>query len=202
LANTIQGALRQEGAPSPTIQTRSDVAVFHAALAYLRTFHPKLIDLVLSDFVHGYVREDNGKLSLNRFLANRTAARMREEDPHSWQSLDQLHSIDSRAQASALVDRASADPYLMLWGPIPTVFLILINIGLTVALVRRNLRSIAFLAQALLLTCAILYFVNCVCDYFNDRYALPVLVCGLAAFALQMGALLDARSQEQTRSGV
>jgi len=52
--------------------------------------------LVLSDFLHGYVREDNGKLSLNRFLANRTAARMREEDPQSWQSLDQLRSIDSR----------------------------------------------------------------------------------------------------------
>jgi hypothetical protein len=192
LADTIQDALRQEAAPSPTIQARSDVAVFHAALAYLRTFHPKLIDLVLSDFVHGYVREDNGKLSLNRFLANRTAARMREEDPRDWQSLDQLHSIDSKQQASVLVDRASADPYLMLWGPIPTVFLILVNLGLTVALVRRNLRDVACLAQALLFTSAILYFANCVCDYFNDRYALPVLVCGLAAFALQIGALLDA----------
>jgi hypothetical protein len=193
LADTLQEALRQEGAPQATIQTRSDVAVFHAALAYLRTFHPKLIDLVLSDFLHGYVREDNGKLSLNRFLANRTAARMREEDPQSWQSLDQLHSIDSRETASALVDRASTDPYLMLWGPIPTVFLILVNLGLTAVLVKRNLPEIAWFAQASLLTSAILYFANCICDYFNDRYALPLLVCGIAAFALQIGALLDYR---------
>jgi hypothetical protein len=191
LADTIQAALRQEGAPRATIQTRSDVAVFHAALDYLGTFHPKLIDLVLSDFLHGYVREDNAKLSLNRFLANRTAARMREEDPQSWQSLDQLHSIDSQERASALVDRASTDPYLMLWGPIPTVFLMLVNLGLTVVLVKRNRQDIAWLAQALLLTCAILYFANCVCDYFNDRYALPLLICGVAAFALQIGALLD-----------
>jgi len=199
LADTIQEALRQEGAPQATIQTRSDVAVFHAALAYLRTFHPKLIDLVLSDFLHGYVREDNGKLSLNRFLANRTAARMREEDPQSWQSLDQLHSIDSRETASALVDRASTDPYLMLWGPIPTVFLILVNLGLTVVLVKRNLHNIAWIAQALLLTSAILYFANCVCDYFNDRYALPLLICGIAAFAMQIGALLDAASEARER---
>lgn len=199
LADTIQDALRQAGAPRETIQTRSDVAVFHAALAYLRTFHPKLIDLVFSDFLHGYVREDNGKLSLNRFLANRTAARMREEDPQSWLSLDQLHSIDSLETASALVDRASADPYLMLWGPIPTVFLILVNVGLTVVLVRRNLPAIAWFAQALLLASAILYFANCVCDYFNDRYALPVLICGVAAFAFQIGALLDATDDARER---
>lgn len=195
LADTIQAALRREGIPLATVQTRSDVAVFHAALDYLKTFHPKLIDLVLSDFLHGYVREDNGKLSLNRFLANRTAARMRAEDPQSWLSLDQLHSIDSQATASALVDRASADPYLMLWGPIPIVFLILVNLGLSVALVKRNRQDIAWLAQALLLTSAILYFANCICDYFNDRYALPLLICGLAAFALQIGALLDGRER-------
>jgi hypothetical protein len=203
LADTIQDALRHQGVPPATIQARSDVAVFNASLAYLRTFHPKLIDMILSDFLHGYVREDNGKLSLNRFLANRTAARMREQDPKSWKSLDQLHSIDSQQTASALVDRASSDLYLMFWSPIPTIFLILLNIGLTVALVRRNLRHIAWLAQALLLTSAILYFVNCICDYFNDRYALPVLVCGISAFALQIGALIDATfdSTEPERAG-
>jgi hypothetical protein len=191
LANTIQDALRQEGIPQSTIQTRSDVAVFHAALAYLRTLDPKLIDLILSDFLHGYVREDNSKLSLNRFLANHTAARMRQEDPKGWQPLDQLHSIDDLKTASALVDRASSDPYLMLWGPIPIAVFMVVNLGLTILLVRQRQGPIAWFAQALLLTTAILYFVNCICDYFNDRYALPLLVCAVAAFALQVGALLD-----------
>jgi hypothetical protein len=192
LADTIQDALRQEGIPQSAIQTRSDVAVFDAALAYLRTLHPKLIDLVLSDFAHGYVREDNSKLSLNRFLANRTAARMRHEDPQSWKPLAQLHSIDDQKTASALVNRATTDPYLMLWGPIPIAALMLVNLGLTILLVRRRQGNIAWLAQALLLTCAILYFANCICCYFNDRYTLPLLVCAVAAFALQVGALLDA----------
>jgi len=62
-----------------------------------------------------------------------------------------------------------------------------------VVLVKRNLQDIAWVAQALLLTSAILYFANCICDYFNDRYALPLLICGIAAFALQIGALLDYR---------
>jgi hypothetical protein len=195
LANTIQDALRQQGIPQNAIQTRSDVSVFHAALAYLRTLHPKLIDLVLSDFLHGYVREDNSKLSLNRFLANRTAARMRQEDPKSWQPLDQLHSIDDQKTASALVNRARTDPYLMLWGPIPIAVMVLANLGLTILLARRGQGDIAWLAQALLLTSALLYFTNCICDYFNDRYTLPLLVCVVAAFALQIGALLDAQAK-------
>jgi hypothetical protein len=195
LANTIQDALRQQGIPQNAIQTRSDVSVFHAALAYLRTLHPKLIDLVLSDFLHGYVREDNSKLSLNRFLANRTAARMRQEDPQPWQPLDQLHSIDDQKTASALVNRARTDPYLMLWGPIPIAVMVLANLGLTILLARRGQGDIAWLTQALLLTSALLYFANCICDYFNDRYTLPLLVCVVAAFALQIGALLDAQAK-------
>jgi len=195
LADTIQAALRQEGIPQNAIQARSDVSVFDGALAYLRTLHPKLIDLILSDFLHGYVREDNSKLSLNRFLANRTAARMRHEDPQPWQPLDQLHSIDDQKTASALVNRASTDPYLMLWGPIPIAVMVLANLGLTILLVRRGQGDIAWLAQALLITSALLYFVNCICDYFNDRYALPLLVCVVAAFALQIGALLDAQTK-------
>jgi hypothetical protein len=195
LADTIQAALRQEGIPQNAIQARSDVSVFDGALAYLRTLHPKLIDLILSDFLHGYVREDNSKLSLNRFLANRTAARMRHEDPQPWQPLDQLHSIGDQKTASALVNRASTDPYLMLWGPIPIVVMVLANLGLTILLVRRGQGDIAWLAQALLITSALLYFANCICDYFNDRYTLPLLVCVVAAFALQIGALLDAQAK-------
>jgi hypothetical protein len=197
LADTIQDALRQTGTPPSAIQARSDVTVFHAALAYLKTFHPKLIDLILSDFLHGYVREDNGKLSLNRFLANRTAARMRQEDPPSWQPLAQLHSIDDPKTASALLSRASRDPYLMLWGPIPIAVLIAANLLLTILLIRQNLGNIAWLAQALLLTSAILYFVNCICDYFNDRYTLPLLVCAVTALALQIGARLDVKTSDQ-----
>ncbi|MBV8216354.1 MAG: hypothetical protein JOZ08_24310 [Verrucomicrobia bacterium] len=195
LASTIQDALRQEGIAENVIQVRGDVSVFYAALAYLRTLHPKLIDLVLSDFLHGYVREDNSKLSLNRFLANRTAARMRKEDPQSWLPLDQLHSIDDQKTASALVTRASTDPYLMLWGPIPIAVMVLVNLGLTIFLIRRRQGEIGWLAQALLLTGAILYFANCICDYFNDRYTLPLLVCALAAFAVQVGALLDGQGK-------
>ena len=195
LADTIQAELRQEGIPQDAIQARSDVSVFDGALAYLRTLHPKLIDLILSDFLHGYVREDNSKLSLNRFLANRTAARMRQEDPQPWQPLDQLHSIDNQQTASALVNRASTDPYLMLWGRIPIVVIMLANLGLTILLVRRCQGDIAWLAQALLITSALLYFANCICDYFNDRYTLPLLVCAVTAFALQIGALLDAQAK-------
>jgi hypothetical protein len=195
LADTIQAALRQEGIPQNAIQARSDVSVFDGALAYLRTLHPKLIDLILSDFLHGYVREDNSKLSLNRFLANRTAARMRHEDPQPWQPLDQLHSIGDQKTASALVNRASTDPYLMLWGPIPIVVMVLANLGLTILVVRRGQGDIAWLAQALLITSALLYLANCICDYFNDRYTLPLLVCVVAAFALQIGALLDAQAK-------
>jgi hypothetical protein len=196
LADTIQDALRQDGTPQTIIQTRSDMAVFNAALAYLKTFHPKLIDLILSDFLHGYVREDNSKLSLNRFLANRTAARMRQGDPPSWQPLEQLHSIDDPNTASALVSRARKDPYLMLWGPIPIAVLIAANLLLTILLIRRRLGNRAWLAQALLLTSAILYFANCICDYFNDRYTLPLLVCAIAAFGFQIGSLLDATATE------
>jgi len=190
LADAIQEALRQQGAPQTHMQARGDVALLGAALAYLKTLHPKLVDLILSDFVHGYLREDNGKLSLNRFLANRTAARMRADDPKDWQALDQLRSIDQE-EAVPLVSRASTDIYLMLGGPIPIGVLMLANLGLTFLLAKRRKGEVAWLAQSLLLTSAVLYFANCIFAYFNDRYTLPLLVCAIAAFALQTGGLFD-----------
>ena len=72
---------------------------------------------------------------------------MRQEDPKGWQPLDQLHSIDDLKTASALVDRASTDPYLMLWGPVPIAVLVLVNFGLTIFLIRRQQGNIAGLPK-------------------------------------------------------
>ena len=190
LAEVVGAVLRRQGVPESSIQAKSDIIVFRAALDYLKTLHPKLIDIILSDFLHGYVREDNGKLNLNRFLANRTAARMRRDDPNGWAPLAALRSIEY-PEAVNLVQRAERDPFLMLWGPIPLVTLIIGNLAVSILLVRRGQGGIAWISLSLLLTSAALYLANCICIYFNDRYALPILVCGVAALSVQLGALLD-----------
>jgi hypothetical protein len=206
LADIVRAVVRRQGVPESSILARSDIVILRAALDYMKTLHPKLVDMIFSDFLHGYVREDNGKLSLNRFLGNRDAASMRQSDPNSWAPLAALRSIDYE-DALKLVRRAQGDPYLMLWGPIPLITLVVGNIMLCVRLKRRDKGTIAWLSLSLLATSAVLYFATCICAFFNDRYTLPLLVCGVGALGVQVGALLDPvedqnRDSECQKTGV
>jgi type IV secretory pathway VirB2 component (pilin) len=154
--------------------------------------HPKLVRIILADWGHGYLRVDNSKLSLTRFLSTRKAARMSEENPQMWEALNQLHVVDSSA-ANRGVDRASRDLYLNLGGPIPMIVLVIANIALGIVLARHGRAEYAWLALCLVATGSILYFVNCVCVYYNDRYVLPLFVCNIAAWGIQLGRFTDDR---------
>jgi hypothetical protein len=201
-ADAVEAVLRRQGVPESSMQAKSDVIVLRAGLDYLKTLHPKLIDMIFSDFLHGYVRVDNGKLNLNRFIANRTAGRMQRDDPNGWAPLAALRSIEY-PEAVKLLERAERDPYLMLWGPIPFITLIVGNLVVSVFLMRRGKGGVAWISVSLLLTNAALFLANCICIYFNDRYALPNLVSGIAALGVQLGALLDpAEDRVSRREGV
>lgn len=190
LGGIVGNALREQGVPEQSLSAKTDTIVLKAALTYFKTFHPRLLSAISSDFLHGYLRVDNGKLSLNRFLENLSTARWRQSDPATWEPLKELRSIDY-PEASQLVDRAEADIYLIFWGPIPLVVLILVDIGVAVLLVRRGQGVIAWYAGSLLVTSVLLYLANCVCAYFNDRYALPNLVCGVAVLVIELGSWLE-----------
>src|SRR5258708_4694033 len=191
MGGIVRNALRQQGAPEQSLSARTDTIVLRAALTYFKTFHSQLLSTIISDFLHCYEREDNGELNLNPFLPNRSTARSSLIDPASWEPMKQLRSIDY-PEAFELVDRAEADIYLMLWGPIPLIVLILIDIGVAALLVRRGKGVTAWDAGSLLVTSVLLYLANCVCAYFNDRYALPTLVCGVVALAIELGSWLEA----------
>jgi hypothetical protein len=197
-ADAVKAVLRRQGVPESSMEAKSDIIVLRAGLDYLKTLHPKLIDMILSDFLHGYVRVDNGKLNLNRFIANRTAGRMQREDPNGWAPLAALPSIEY-PEAVKLLERAERDPYLMLWGPIPFITLIVGNLVVSVWLIRRGKGGVAWFSGSLLLTNAALYLANCICIYFNDRYALPNLVSGIVALGVQLGALLDPAGDRVSR---
>ena len=80
-----------------SLESATDRVILQEALSYLKSMHPKLVRIILADWGHGYLRVDNSKLSLTRFLSTRTAARMSEENPQKWEALNQLHVVDSSA---------------------------------------------------------------------------------------------------------
>jgi hypothetical protein len=186
----IQDAVAQNGPAPESVPSLTDHVILRETLSYLKSMHPKLVRMILADFGHGYLRVDNGKLSLTRFLSTRTAARMSRESPQKWEPLNQLHLVDYSA-ANREVHRASHDLYLTFGGPIPIIGLLSANLALGIVLTRRGRPELAWLALSLVATGGILYFVNCVCVYYNDRYALPLFVCNLTALGIQLGRLID-----------
>jgi hypothetical protein len=189
-ATIIKDAVAKEGHPPLSVEAATDRAILKEALGYLTSFHPKLIRIILADFGHGYLRVDNGKLSLNRFLSNQTAARMRQANPQQWAPLDNLGSLDY-SKAHSEVHKASRDLYLTFGGPIPIIVLVIANIFVGTVLAGRGHSETALLALSLLVTSSILYFVNCICVYYNDRYTLPLFVCNIAALGIQLGRFID-----------
>jgi hypothetical protein len=189
-AAIIQDAVAQNSLAQGSLESATDRVILQEALSYLKSMHPKLVRIILADWGHGYLRVDNGKLSLSRFLSTRTAARMSQENPPKWAALNQLHVVDYSA-ANQGVHRASRDLYLTLGGPIPMLVLVVANIALGIVLTRQGRPECAWLAFCLVVTGSILYFANCVCVYYNDRYALPLFVCNIAAFGIQLGRFID-----------
>jgi hypothetical protein len=199
-AAIIQDAVAQNSLGHGSLESATDRVILQEALSYLRSVHPKLVRIILADWGHGYLRVDNGKLSLSRFLSTRTAARMSQESPQKWEALNQLHVLDYSA-ANRGVDRASRDLYLALGGPIPVIVLVVANIALGIVLTRHGRPECAWLALCLVVTGSILYFVNCVCVYYNDRYVLPLFVCNIAALGIQLGRFIDDRGVSPILSG-
>ena len=191
-AAIIQDAVAQNSPAHGSSESTTDRIILQEALSYLKSMHPKLVKIILADWGHGYLRVDNGKLSLSRFLSTRTAARMSQESPQKWEALNQLHVVDYSA-ANRGVDRASRDLYLTLGGPIPVIVLVIVNIALGIVLTRQGRPEYAWLALCLVATAGILYFVNCVCVYYNDRYVLPLFICNIAALGIQLGRFIDDR---------
>jgi hypothetical protein len=189
-AAVIQDAVGQNGLAHGSLESATDRVILQESLSYLKSMHPKLVRIILADWGHGYLRVDNAKLSLSRFLSTQTAARMSQENPQKWEALNRLHVVDYPA-ANRGVHRASRDLYLTLGGPIPVIVLVIANIALGIVLTRRGRPECAWLALCLVVTGGILYFVNCVCVYYNDRYVLPLFVCNVAAFGIQLGKFID-----------
>jgi hypothetical protein len=189
-AAIIQEAVRQNSLAHGSLESATDRVILQEALSYLKSMHPKLVRIILADWGHGYLRVDNGKLSLSRFLSTRTAARMSQEDPQKWEALNQIHLVDYPA-ANRGFQRASRDLYLNLGGPIPLIVLVIANLALGIVLTRHGRAECAWLALCLVATGGLLYFVNCVCVYYNDRYVLPLFVCNIAAWGIQLGRFTD-----------
>jgi hypothetical protein len=181
----IRNALQEEGRPDAAIQAESERIITKAALAYLRTFHPKLVTAILSDFVHGFLRSTNGKLSRAVFLANVGAARLRQDAPEMWKPLAVLSSLDYRT-AERELRRARDDFWLGFGGRCPLIVLLFLNVAL--AVVKGKRQSLAAVVLGLSASGVLLYLVNCIFIPAIERYALPLLVTQYAAFIAAVAA--------------
>ncbi len=205
----IQEVLRAGRYPEQKIPAESERIITRASLAYLRTFHPKLVGVIFKDFGYGFLKSTNGKLSRVPFLANLGAARLRRANPEMWKPLDLLRSLDL-AQAARELQRARRDFFLGFGGRVPLLILLLAGGILGVSSFRFS--GLGAVSVALVVTGVLLYFVNCVFIPTIDRYTLPLLVTGYASLMTGLAAWFDppkepppkdaGRSRIQSRAGM
>ncbi|MGA8659554.1 MAG: hypothetical protein WB586_25815 [Chthoniobacterales bacterium] len=186
----IRDALLANGVPKVRIQAESERVIFAASLAYLKTLHPRLLSLIWRDFSNGFIRATNGKLSRTVFISNQGGARLRLQQPELFLAVDSLPSLDYR-RATLELERSRHDYYLGLGGRVPLVVLFVVVLALGIVSAKVDPRPAVWLAQTLVLSSIVLFLANCVCVYYMDRYTLPLMVCGKAALAIQIGGLAD-----------
>jgi hypothetical protein len=197
----IRDALLANGVPEARIQAESDRVIFVATLAYLKTLHPRLLSLIWHDFSNGLIRATNRNLSRTVFISNQAGARLRLEQPELFRAVEKMPSLDYRRATSELA-RSRHDYYLGLGGRIPLIVIYVIVVALAIASASTGWDPSIWLAQALILSSIGLFLANCVCIYYMDRYALPLMVCGIAALAIELGNLADSQMIGAAASGV
>ncbi|MBV8278263.1 MAG: hypothetical protein JO170_23795 [Verrucomicrobia bacterium] len=136
-----------------------------------------MIRTVWQDFVLGFVQANNGGIALEPFFENRYAAFDQVKHPDAWSQMGALPSLGV-VEAVMIFDRSCRDAYVNLMPGIPLGVLmigIILAGGSAWVIFRKVPRMVVFGWSALAI--GILVFMTCMVGvYYQDRYALPLLI--------------------------
>jgi hypothetical protein len=181
----IASRLADEGYRGEALGAKMDRVMLQASIAYLRSFHPRLLGVILRDFCTGLFRASNPSIAAAPFDHNRYAGWVRMKDPVLWAPLDALRSTFFRA-AVAWIDRAGKDGYLSSGSKVRIGLLYLVA---TILCVGCCFRRVAILdnvlpAASIMITGLVIFGATVVCEYYMSRFALPLQASALIGLSL------------------
>jgi len=199
----LEKQLQAEGFAGEHLQAEKDRVMLKAALVYLKTLHPVLLQVIWKDFLRGFTEANNITLTREPFAENSFVGRYRLDDPQLWAPLNELSST-FLPESIAWFDRSGSDANLQgmnikgLKYPqlIATLSITLLFLGLCFWS-RRGVWSLAIPALTILLTGIGTFAATMVLVYFMPRYALPLWLSVLIALCLAIEGLFEAIKRPQ-----
>ncbi len=188
--------LAAEGYQGEALGAKTDRIILASSLAYYRTLHPKLIEVIWRDFRQGLVRGNNAGLAAAPFEHNRYVAETRSAEPSLWKPLSILPTTFAPA-AIVLQHRASKDVYLGFGNRLR--FGLLFGAAAAAAIVLTFWRGaglrVGLPVLTILATGLVVFGATMICVYYMDRYTIPLEVSALAALSLILGESFERPSR-------
>lgn len=199
-AQALTDFICREGLSGESAAAECDRAELRAMLLYLRTMHPKLLEVIRKDVKKGFTSASNRNLAVSAFGGNFFAAIYAAKDPGAWESLAALKSARFPA-AAVWLDVALGDPYLGFTRRVSVAWLIaILLVSWLAALAGRKARFEEILPWCgMACAGAIVFIATCICVYYMDRYALPLFTTVWLALAPSWE--LACRRAQRTGSG-
>ena len=172
----VEELIRSE-VPPARVGAERDRIILAAAMSYLMTMHPVLIRTIWEDFVLGFVHANNARIAHAPFYANRYAALDRGNHPEAWAQIGALPSLGIET-ATIICDAACRDPYIHLWRMIPLGALMIcaILVGWAASAPSGKLPKMVLAGWSALAIGIFLYLICMLGVFYQDRYALPLLI--------------------------
>jgi hypothetical protein len=191
----------QQGLPDVEASERSDRLLLAESLAYLETFHPVLIDVILGDIWKG-LSANQQRVAISPFLSHLWAANDKIGRPGLWRYLEGYSRL-KLDDARQLYAKANSDPYLRLWEWAPfwfSYFAIFCFAAASFFLRAVTISRVLVVCSTLFIGLA-MWIANMICVYYIDRYALGLLIPSAIALAF-IGSLALPRFSTKGRMGV
>jgi hypothetical protein len=191
-AQTVAAELVREHVPAAEIRAETDRIVLAATMRYLMTFHPVLLKVIWADFTRGFLQADNAKIAFAPFYENWWGADDRLKRPDAWVTLKALPSVHLN-QAAVVMDAARRDPYVNFGRGLPLGALIVLVIFLSgaVSIINREISGTVLIGWSALAIGIVVFAANCVCVFYLDRYALPLLITSVFALSASLVPLTE-----------
>ncbi len=184
--------LAAEGYQGEALGAKTDRVILASSLAYYRSLHPKLIEVIWRDFWKGLARGNNSGLAAAPFEHNRFVAETRSADPSLWKPLVILPTTFAPA-ALVLQQRASKDVYLGFGNHWRFGYLLLAAAVAAIILTiwRGAGLRVGLPVLTILVTGFVVFGATMICVYYMERYTIPLEVSALAALSLVIGEICD-----------
>jgi hypothetical protein len=173
----IEHALSEQGLSGEELQAERDRVIFRATECFYRAAPPKLLAIIVKEFVRTWVPTSDYRVARASPLTTFRFAGFLDEVPSRWGNLPRLPMFEP-VNAQRMMTRLDRDPFINHWQCIPIVLwcLAFVLVGSWRLLRRRLSLELFIIALSFIGVGTIADLASCIFAYAQPRYTLPLLI--------------------------